>query len=345
MKISRLAPVFVALLAAVALAGCGGGGSSAKLGANDVAAVGGTQISKKQYTDLMATAKRSYKSQGRSFPKQGTQEYATIKSQAMTLLVQQAEREEKAQDLGIDVTDKQVNDRLAQIKKQYFGDSDKKYKAQLASQGLSDEQVRGDVRAQLISEALFAEVTKDVKVSDADVHSYYKQHPQLYKQPESREVRHVLVKKKAQADDLYQQLKSGKDATWCKLAKQFSQDTGSKAQCGKLTVSKGQTVPEFDKTSFALDTKEVSKPVKTTYGWHIIEALGPVKPAKTTPEKQVADSIRQQLLQTKKQQAMAKWVSDTEKDFCGGSSVAYQTGYAPSPDPCTTTSTAATTAQ
>ncbi len=298
-----------AVLAAVAFAGCGGGSSTAELGTTDVAVVGGTQISKSQYEDLLATAKRSFQSQGRTFPKQGTQEYATIKSQAVTLLVQQAEREEKAGDLGITITDKQVADRLAQIKKQYFGGSEKKYKDQLKQQGLSDEQVRRDIRAQLVSEQLFNKVTKDVKVSDADVHAYYKGHPALYKQPESRDVRHVLVKDKAKAQQLYAQLQSGKDATWCKLAKQFSQDTGSKAQCGKLTVSKGQTVPEFDTMAFQLKTDEVSKPVKTTYGWHIIQALSAIKPAKTTPEKQVADSIRQQLLQTKKNEEMTKWVS------------------------------------
>jgi parvulin-like peptidyl-prolyl isomerase len=348
MKISRFVPVSLALIAAVVLlAGCGGGGGgSAKLGTTDVAAVGGTQISKSQFEDLMATAKRSFKSQGRTFPKQGTQEYATLKSQAVTLLVQQAEREEKAKDLGVEVSDKQVDERLAQIKKQYFGGDEKKYKAQLKQQGLTDEQVRRDIRGQLISEAIFDRVTKDVKVSDADVHKYYEEHPQLYKQPESREVRHVLVKDKAKAQQLYAQLKDGKDATWCKIAKQYSQDTGSKTQCGKLTVSKGQTVPEFDKMSFALDTGDVSRPIKTTYGWHIIQALGPIKPAQTTPEKQVADSIRQQLLQTKKNEAMTKWVSDTEMDFCGGSAINYQTGFKPNPDPCAkTTSTSATTAQ
>ena len=60
----------------------------------------------------MATAKASYKQQGQTFPKQGTTEYATIKSQAITLLVQQAEREQKAKDLGIEITDKQIDARL-----------------------------------------------------------------------------------------------------------------------------------------------------------------------------------------------------------------------------------------
>jgi len=344
MKLSRTGSVLVVLALALVIAGCGGK-STAKLSAQDVAVVGDAKITKQQFDDLMATAKRSFKSQGRTFPKQGTQEYATLRSQAVTLLVQQAEREEKAKDLGVDVSDKQVDERLSQIKKQYFGGDEKKYKAQLKQQGLSDEQVRRDVRGQLISEAIFDKVTKDVKVSDADVHTYYTEHPQLYKQPESREVRHVLVKDKAKAQQLYEQLKDGKDATWCKLAKQYSQDTGSKTQCGKLTVSKGQTVPEFDKMSFQLGTGDVSRPIKTTYGWHVIQALGPIKPASTTPEKQVADSIKQQLLQTKKNEAMTKWVSDTEKEFCGGSAIKYQTGFKPSPDPCAKTSTNATTAQ
>ncbi len=343
MKISRFALVSAAaVLAAVALAGCGGGGSSAELRSSDVAVVGGTQISKSQFDDLMATAKRSFQSQGRAFPKQGTQEYATLKTQAVTLLVQQAEREEKAGDLGIEITSKQVDDRLAQIKKQYFGGSEKKYLAQLKAQGLSDAQVRRDVKAQLLSEKIFADVTKDVKVSDGDVHAYYKGHPSLYRQPESREVRHVLVKDKAKADQLWTQLKSGQDAVWCKLAKQYSQDTGSKTQCGKLTVSKGQTVPEFDSMAFQLKTKAVSRPIKTTYGWHVIQALGDIQPAKTTPEKQVADSIRQQLLQTKKNEAMTKWVSSTEKEFCDGSDLKYQTGFKPNPDPCAKPTTATT---
>jgi parvulin-like peptidyl-prolyl isomerase len=332
MKIYRLVPLLAVPVLAVSLAACGGGGSTAKLGQSDVAAVGGTQITRSEFNDLMATAKQSYKSQGRTFPKTGTSGYATLKSQAVTLLVQQAEREEKAKSLGITVTDKQIQARLAQIKKQYFGGSDKKYQAQLKAQGLSDEQVRRDIKAQLISEALFNKVTAGVKVNDKDVHDYYVQHKSQYKQPESRDVRHILVKTKALADKLYAQLQGGAD--FAKLAKKYSQDPGSKDQGGKLTVQKGQTVAPFDKVAFSLKTGAMSKPVHTTYGWHIIQALGAIKPASTTPEKQVASSIRQQLLQTKKNQVMTDWVNKVQKDYCGGSQVKYQAGFVPSPDPC-----------
>jgi parvulin-like peptidyl-prolyl isomerase len=192
--------------------------------------------------------------------------------------------------------------------------------------------VRRDIRAQLISEKIFKKVTGDVKVTDDQVHDYYIQHPQLYAQPQSRDVRHILVKNKALADKLYAQLRDG--AAFAALAKKYSQDPGSKAQGGKLTVSKGQTVPPFDKTAFALKTNELSKPVKTQYGWHIIQAMTAVKPRTTTPENKVKESIRQQLVQQKKNEAMTNWVSGLTKDFCKDDKVKYAVGYKPNPDPC-----------
>jgi peptidyl-prolyl cis-trans isomerase C len=329
LKIRLLTPLVLVVALA---AGCGGGGESAGLNSDDAAVVGSKHIDKADIESLMSQAKRGYKAQGRTFPKTGTSEYTQIRNQAVTLLVQQAERETKADDMGVKVSEKDVDKRLDQIKKQYFGGSQTKYEQQLKKQGLTDEQVRRDIRAQLISEGVFKEVTSDVKVSDGEIHDYYMQHPQLYAQPQSRDVRHILVKTKAQADKIHSELENGGD--FAALAKKYSQDPGSKTQGGKLTVSKGQTVPPFDKAAFSLKTNELSDPIKTTYGWHIIQPLSNVKPRKTTPEKQVKDSIRQQLLQQEKNTAMTAWVNDLTKSYCKGDKVKYQVGYKPSPDPC-----------
>jgi parvulin-like peptidyl-prolyl isomerase len=76
--------------------------------------------------------------------------------------------------------------------------------------------------------------------------------------------------------------------------------------------------------------------VKTQYGYHIIQALSDIKPAKTTPLSQVKDAIRQQLLQQRKNDAMTKWVNDTKKDFA--TKIHYQVGYAPPTTAATSTS-------
>lgn len=324
MKRARLLLLILPAMLVLAASGCGGGDEES-VPDNAVAVVGGTEIAKSQFDSLINQAKRSYKAQKQAFPKAGTPEYNTLKNQAMQFLVQRAEFEQRAKDLDIEVSDKQVQDRLAQIKKQYFKGSQERYDTQLKQQGLTDVQVRADIRAQLIQEAIFKEVTKDVKVTDKQIEDYYNKNKQQYGSAETREVRHILVATKKQATELYDRLKSGE--SFAKLAKQFSKDPGSKDMGGKLTVSRGQTVAPFDQTAFLLPTGSLSRPVKTQYGYHLIEPLAGVKPANTTPLKEVRESIRQQLLQTRRNDAMTKWVEQTKKDF--EKQVAYQVGFAP----------------
>ena len=334
MKISRLAILLCALVS-IALAGCGGGDDEVPTDA--VAVVDGQQIAKTDYNALIAQAKKSYTNQKRDFPKAGSQEFRTLKNQAVQFLVQREQFEQEAENLDVDVTEKQVDARLAQIQKQYFGGDKKKYQKQLKEQGLTDTQVRNDIRAQIVSERIFAKVTKDVKVTDKQIEDYYNKNKAQYSQPESRDVRHILVKTKAQADKLYAQLKAG--AAFAALAKQFSEDTGSKANGGKLTISKGQTVAPFDKEAFALKKNEISKPVKTEFGYHIIQPLSDSKAAKVTPLKDVKESISQQLAQTKKNEAMTKWVDELKKDY--KDKIAYAVGFSPPPGATGTTSTSA----
>ena len=339
MRVLRIAvlPTALAVLLALLAAACGGGGGGGSVPGGAVAVVKGTSIKKAQLDNLMRQAQHSYASQKRAFPKTGSPEFITLQGQAVAFLVQREEFSQKAKQLGVDVTQKQIDARLKQIKKQFFSGSDKKYQAQLKQQGLTEADVRDSIETQLISEGLFQKVTKDVKVSDKDVKAYYDQHPEQYSQPATRDVRHILVKNKALADKLYAQIKGG--ANFAALAKKYSQDPGSKAQGGKLTVYKGQTVPQFDKVAFSLKTNELSPPVHTQFGWHIIQALSSVKSKKTTPFAQVKESIRQQLLQQKRSTAMTDWVNGVKKEY--EHSVSYAKGF--TPPPTTTASTASGT--
>jgi parvulin-like peptidyl-prolyl isomerase len=325
----------VVALALVAAA-CGGGGGGGSVPSDAVAVVGDQTITKADFDRLIGQAERSYKQQGRTFPKPGTQEYEQLKQQAVQFLVQRSEFEQKADDLGISVSDKQVDQRLAQIKKQYFGQNEARFRKQLKAQGLTEAQVRADLKSQLLSEAIFKKVTSDAKVTDEEVEKYYKEHRSQYETPESRDVRHILIscntaaactKAKATASKLYDQLKDG--ANFAALAKKYSDDPGSKAQGGKLTVARGQTVAPFDQTAFLLAKGQISRPLKTQYGYHIIQPLSNVKPKKVTPFSQVKESIRQQLLQQKRNEEMNTWVEETKKDF----DVSYQVGFAPQKTP------------
>jgi parvulin-like peptidyl-prolyl isomerase len=335
MRRSRHLSIVLVAFFALVLAACGGE-SDEDVPGDAIAVVGGREVPKRDFDSLIAQAKRSYEAQKRDFPKVGTTQYNTLKNQAVQFLVQRTQFELKADELDVDVTQAEVTKRLDEIKKQYFGGNDKRYKDQLKQQGLTEDQVQKDIRAQLIQEELFEKVTSDVNVTDKQITDYYNKNKTQYGEPESREIRHILVSTKKQADQLYTQLKGG--ANFATLAKKFSKDPGSKDQGGKLTIARGQTVAPFDQTAFLLPKGSLSRPVKTQYGFHLIEPLSEVKAAKTTPLSKVKAQIKQQLLQTERNDTMTKWVEDTKKEF--EDETTYQVGFAP---PKAATATGATT--
>ena len=322
-----------ALLLVALLAACGGGGNSGPVPADAVAQVDGTPVSKTSFTALMSVACARYKAQGQACPKVGTPTYSSLRDSAVTFLVQQEELTQEAKKLGVTVTQKDIDKQVQQIKQTYYKGDEKKFEDALKKDDITlAELEQYELRPNLLGQKLQAKVTSDVKVSDAAAQKYYNQNKTSFTTPKTREVRHILVNSKSLAATIETKLKNG--ASFAALAKQYSKDTGSAAHGGKLCVAHGgtsgtcqQTVPPFDKAAFSLKTNEISQPVKSVYGYHIIQALGAVKPAHTQTFAEVKAQIEANLASQQKQTAWTAWLAKMAKDFKGD--VAYQTGYAP----------------
>lgn len=128
-----------------------------------------------------------------------------------------------------------------------------------------------------------AKLAQTIQPTDADLLRVYNDNKDTYRTPERVNVQHILLKTndkdpksdatvKAKADDLVKQLKAG--ANFTDMAKKYSEDPGSAAKGGEYDgVVRGQMVPEFEKAAFSLKVGEISAPVKTTYGYHILKVL------------------------------------------------------------------------
>ncbi|WP_028318709.1 SurA N-terminal domain-containing protein [Desulfobulbus elongatus] len=145
-----------------------------------------------------------------------------------------------------------------------------------------------------------------VAVNDEAIRTYYQEHAENYNVPEKRRVRHILFRmtdedspetrnaKKAEAEKILARIKAGED--FAKLAGQFSED-GSKAKGGDLGFfARGQMVPSFEDSAFALSRGEVSGVVESPFGFHILK-LEEIVPAKTHTLKEATPSIRKALEQ------------------------------------------------
>jgi foldase protein PrsA len=324
-SLRKLLPLLLLALVALLAAACGSSEDAKSVPAGAVALVGDEPIQKADLDRLLARAQKNYEAQKQDFPKVGTPEYENLKSTLLKGLVQQSQWEQAGAKMGVIVSDKEIDTRLDALKQQYFKGDEEKFQAELDKQGVTVDQVRDQLRARMLSDKIYKAVIDKVTVTDAETKAYYDNHKAQYMQPESREVRHILVKNKALADELYTKLKNGADFE--ALAKKYTQDTPSKPNGGKLTAYKGKTVPPFDKFVFSAKVGELSHPIKTQFGWHVIEVLSDTKPPAAQPLAQAKDSISATLLDQQQQAALKKWVQDAESSY----DVTYAPGYAPAP--------------
>ncbi|MEI6727982.1 MAG: SurA N-terminal domain-containing protein, partial [Actinomycetes bacterium] len=234
MKKVMLAAVLLVLLAsAFAFAACGGN----QVPAGAIASVGSATVTQQQFDEIWAQAKAQYASQqgAPAFPKEGTAQYDQLKASIVNYLVQNEIIKQQAADMKVTVTPKQIDDRIKQIVTQVGGQ--KKFDALLKKQGVSMDQLRTQLQAQMLQSAVQAKVGENVKVTEAQIKAYFDDpaNKAQFVVADAVTARHVLVKTKAEALKVQKLLAANNtDANWAKVAKQYSTDPGTKAKGGDL---------------------------------------------------------------------------------------------------------------
>jgi foldase protein PrsA len=335
--LAGLAACSVALLVTACGGSSGSGststGSGGEVPTSAVAVVGSETVAKSKLNDQIALVCVQYKAAKKACPKPGSSERKQLQQSLLQQLVTQAEFDEAAKELHVSVKQPDVTSSLQKLKLQYAKGTDgkvddAKWQKVLSDNHTTEKAVVANIHDGLVRQGIYVKLTKTVKVSDADVTSYYQKNKKSYATPASRQVRHILVKNKALADKIYAQLASS-DAKFAALAKKYTIDPGSKGNGGKLgSIQKGQTVPSFDKVAFSIPTGKVAKPVKSSYGWHVIEATADTVPASQRPlNAALKAQIRTNLLNEKKQNVANKWFTAFQKKL--EKNIAYAAGFAP----------------
>ncbi|MBF0159318.1 MAG: SurA N-terminal domain-containing protein [Magnetococcales bacterium] len=158
-------------------------------------------------------------------------------------------------------------------------------------------------------------VRQGLTVSGGEIEEYYAEHEENYQRRESRQVRHILVRSEDKLKSVQARLAAGE--SFESVAKTASEDS-SAAQGGDLGwLSAGVMVPEFDQVAFSLSVGQLSQPVKTSYGHHLIR-VDALRAAEVVPLSKVGEEIRQILLDQKAQEAVYEHSLKLEDRLAGG---------------------------
>lgn len=158
----------------------------------------------------------------------------------------------------------------------------------------------------LVSLMLKKEVEEKVAVDDAAVKDFFEKNADKLTIGSQLKASHILVETEKEADDILEKIDKGEG--FAELAKSFSKDTNSAKKGGDLGYfGRGKMVPEFERAVMSMKVGEVSKPVQTRFGYHIIK-LTDIKKGKAADFEQSKDAIKKQLIAERKKALFDSYV-------------------------------------
>lgn len=275
-----------------------------------VAVVNGTDI---KQAEVDAAIIQTAKAQGlKKPPEPGDSQYASIRDQALNSLLDLYWIEGEAKELGITVSDRQVDDRLDQLKQQQFKGDEVKYRKFLAKSGYTEEDIRRRVGLQVLAQKIQAQVSEDAgQASEADARKYYEANITSFEQPASRNIRVVVNKDRAKVESALEALQADDSpAGWNKAAAAYSTDPASKDSGGVRTdVTEGTFSEPLNSEIFNAETGVLEGPTESSGSFYIFQ-VDKATEKSAQPFEQVSQQIRQQLTAQIQQDAFAAFLAD-----------------------------------
>jgi peptidyl-prolyl cis-trans isomerase C len=188
--------------------------------------------------------------------------------------------------------------------------TDEALQRQLKAVGMTREELLRRM-ADESAAAVVLERDMNITISDEEARKFYDENPARFEQPERVRASHILLStrdpatgeplsddqkaaKRKLAEELLRRARDGED--FAKLAKEYSEDPGSKERGGEYTFPRGVMVAEFESAAFSLKTNQISDIVTTSFGYHIIKLHEKI-PARKIPFEEVRDDIKEGLKQ------------------------------------------------
>lgn len=295
-----------------------------------VATVNGEKITRGELdtSSLYLQQIAQMKAQNPNFEKDDSnkEQIKTLKSQVLEQMITEKIVIGQAKRLNINLTDPKIDEKvqkdLDDIKNNFLDDQkkfdQKKFDEALKQAGYTEKGLKQDIKNRNIQQEVYDKVTENVKIDDAKAKEYYGMNQMKYtEKPDMIKLAHILVKTEDEAKKVVERLKNGED--FGKLAKELSTDDGSKDKNGEYEVPYvGSGFDQtFMNTAIAQKEGEISKPIQTQFGFHVIKTIKkteyPVKPFDTVKE-EIKKTVEQDEKEKTFNAELEKWKKDAKTE-------------------------------
>jgi peptidyl-prolyl cis-trans isomerase C len=296
-----------------------------KSSADTVIAKGkGVEVKRGQLDEAVQNFKVNAAAQGKTIPPSQTGMIETavldhlVQTQILTSRATDAEKAKAKEDAITSLKEAKTN-----------APSEEMFNAQLTAMGTSEEQLLKTMAEQATAEAVVLREL-NINITDADVKKFYDDtnNAAKFKQPEMVRASHILLMtqdpktkqelsqaekdaKRKKMEGLLKRARAGED--FAGLAREYSEDPGSKDKGGEYTFPRGEMMPEFESAAFALKPNEISDIITTPFGYHIIK-LSEHIPAQKVAFDKVAPRIKSHLAQQEVAQLAPDFLAKVRKE-------------------------------
>ena len=211
---------------------------------------------------------------------------------------------QEAAKRGVEILPAEVEQRLQRMRADW---PPEEFEALLAQRHQTLDELRAEIRAQLVQERLFHElVYPRVAVTEEEIRAELDAHPELLQEPEQVHAAQIVVKELDQAKEIRAKLREG--AKFADLARERSLSADAKDGGDLGWFPRGVMPPQFDAVAFSLGTGQISDVVTTDYGFHIFKLIER-RPARKKDLASVRAEVERQLLRAKQEQAQTDFVT------------------------------------
>jgi foldase protein PrsA len=214
----------------------------------------------------------------------------------------------EAKKQKITITVDELNKEVDKLKESYGGEG--VFNQVLESNNTTLDVLKEDLSNYLTLRKL---LESQIEITDEELMAYFEENKDSLGEAEQVKASHILVKDEALATEIKQKLADGAD--FAELAKEYSTDEGSKENGGELGFfARGTMVTEFEDAAFTLPINQISDPVKSDYGYHIIK-VEEKKEAKVANYEDSKASIKETLIEQKMDSEYSIWLEEKKKDY------------------------------